>query len=109
MVSWCAALSERSALCCFGAERADSGAHQLGKQCVALLRQLRQHLAIGLDAGLLQPVHQRAVGDSAFARERVDARDPERAVVALLGLAIAIGVSEALFEGQSSLPVKFAP
>src|SRR5580693_2735299 len=96
-------------LCCFQAERALGGAHQLGKQCVALLRELREHLAIDLDARLFESVHQCAVRDSAFARECVDARNPERAVVALLGLAIAIGVGEALFKGRAGLPVKFAP
>src|SRR5579862_3703173 len=46
-----------AALCCLQAERALRGAHQLGKQSVALLRELRQHLAIDLDARLLESVH----------------------------------------------------
>src|ERR1019366_7810651 len=98
-----------AALCCLQAERALRGAHQLGKQSVALLRQLREHLAIDLDARFLQPVHQAAVRDSAFAGQRVDPRNPERAVIALFLLAIAIGVGEALFERRASLFVEFAP
>src|SRR5208283_3564477 len=103
------AFERRGSLCCFQAERALRGAHQLGKQSVALLRELRQHLAIDLDPCLLEPVHQAAVRDAAFAGERVDARNPQRAVIALFLLAIAIGVGEALLERRSGLPVEFAP
>src|ERR1017187_4266875 len=98
-----------AALCCLQAERALRGAHQLGKQSVALLRELREHLAIDLDARFFEPVHQAAVRDSAFAGQRVDTRNPERAVIALFLLAIAIGVGEALFERRASLFVEFAP
>src|SRR5258708_11934115 len=100
---------ERAALCCSGAERAFRGAHQLGKQCVAFLRELREHLAIDLDARLLQPVHEAAVRDAALASERIDTRDPERSELALFLLAIAIGIGQALFESRASLTIKFAP
>src|SRR5258708_4888998 len=100
---------ERAALCCSGAERALRGAHQLGKQCVAFLRELRQHLAIDLDAGLLQSVHQAAVRNAALASERIDTRDPERSELALFLLAITISISQALFERRPCLTIKFAP
>src|SRR6266481_3067862 len=99
----------RLLLCCCGAERAFRGAHQLGKQCVAFLRQLREHLAIDLDASLLQTVHQAAVRDAVLARERIDTRDPQRSELALFLLAIAIGIGEALLESRASLTIKFAP
>src|SRR6202158_444026 len=98
-----------AALCCCGAERAFRGAHQLGKQCVAFLRELRQHLAIALDAGFLQAIHQAAVRDAVFARERIDTRNPQGSELALFLLAIPIGISEALFERRASLTIKFAP
>src|SRR3954447_7342898 len=42
-----------------------------------------QDLAVELDAGQLQAVHERAVGEVVLARGGVDARDPQAAEVAL--------------------------
>src|SRR5882762_9616791 len=92
---WRAVAERALALCCCRAERAFRGAHQLGKQCVAFLRELREHLAIDLDPSLLQAVHQAAVRDAVLARERIDTSDPQRSELALLLLAITIGIGQA--------------
>src|SRR5262249_16693690 len=46
-----------------------------------------QHLAIQLDIGELQPVHELAVAQSVGARGGADSHDPQRAKVSLLELA----------------------
>ena len=61
-------------------------------------RDIRQHLAVDLDAGLRQAVNKSAVGQAVLAHGRVDALDPERAERALLALAIAIGVLHRLLD-----------
>src|SRR5262249_10916557 len=55
-------------------------------------REVREDLAIDLDAGFLQARHELAVGHARGASAGVDARDPERAEVALLVAAVAVGV-----------------
>src|SRR5688572_32059795 len=65
-------------LCLFG---------ELGK-CRGFTRgELGQALAIELDAGVLQPEHELAVGETVLARGGIDAHDPQAAIVALLPLA----------------------
>src|SRR5579883_24056 len=54
--------------------------------------EIREHLAVDGDAGLLQAVHQPAVGQAELARRGVDAHDPQRAELALLLLAADVGV-----------------
>src|SRR5262245_24952901 len=58
--------------------------------------ELRKALAIELDAGRFQSVHQHAVRDAVFAGGGVDADDPQAAVVALLLLASDVGVDSRL-------------
>ena len=53
---------------------------------------------VDLDAGLAQAVDKSAVGKAVLAHGGVDALDPERAVGALLLLAIAIGVLHRLLD-----------
>src|SRR5690348_3500556 len=54
--------------------------------------EVRKHLAVDRDAGLVEPCDQAAVGQSELARSRVDADDPQRAELALLLLAADVGV-----------------
>src|SRR5215207_8128479 len=60
---------------------------------------VREHLAVELDAGLLQAVHELAVAHALLAGGGVDAHDPEPAEVALLVAAVAVGVGVRLYEG----------
>src|SRR5512138_1742226 len=53
---------------------------------------VRQHLAVQGDAGLEQPVHETAVAQTVEAGRGVDADDPQRAEIALLLLAVDVGV-----------------
>jgi cysteine synthase A len=62
-------------------------------------REIRQDLAVDFDAGLVQTVDEAAVGQAVLAGGRVDALDPERTEVALLGLAVAVGVLAGLLDG----------
>src|SRR5215217_3429764 len=60
---------------------------------------VRQHLAVELDAGQLEAVHERAVGHPVLARGGVDAGDPEAAEVALAIAAVAVRVGVRLHDG----------
>ena len=55
-------------------------------------RDVGEHLAVDLEAGQLEAGDQLAVRQAVNARSRVDARDPQRAQVALLGAAVAVRV-----------------
>src|SRR5258706_4381702 len=55
-------------------------------------REVGEDLAVHVDAGLLEARHELAVRDTRLAGARVDAGDPERAELALLVAAIAVGV-----------------
>src|SRR5690606_25657617 len=55
-------------------------------------RQLGKHLAVDADLGLVQPVHEHAVGQPVLPRGGVDPGDPERAEHALAVAAIAVGI-----------------
>src|SRR4051812_49783565 len=63
-----------------------------------------QHLAVELDAGQLEAVHERAVAHAVLARGGVDAGDPEAAEVALAVAAVA-----GRGGGPPSYPFPFAP
>ena len=56
--------------------------------------ELGEHLAVDLDASLLQAVHQLGVAQVVHPGAGVDAGDPQAAEVALLELAADVGVSE---------------
>src|SRR5919112_4492440 len=60
---------------------------------------VREHLAVELDAGLLEAVHELAVAHALLARGGVDPHDPEAAEVALLVAAVAVRVGVRLDEG----------
>src|SRR3954470_4146030 len=51
-----------------------------------------QHLAVELDLGEAQAVHQLAVAHALLAGGRVDALDPQAAELALAVLAVAVGI-----------------
>src|SRR5258708_3582462 len=55
-------------------------------------RQIRKHLAVDRNTCLVQTVDERAVGHAAETRRRVDARDPQCAVLALFLAPPAIGI-----------------
>src|SRR6266850_5596446 len=57
-----------------------------------MYREVGEHLAIDGEARLVQPVDERAVAHPAQTRRGVDARDPQRAELALLLAPAAIGV-----------------
>jgi len=55
-------------------------------------RDLGQHLAVYVQVGQLQPVHERAVGEAGCPGRRVYTGDPQLAELALANLAVAVGV-----------------
>src|ERR1700722_4164559 len=91
-----------------GGECALGRVHQFGKELLAFDSERGQLFAIEIDPGLFETRDKAAVVHVVLADERVDAGDPERAKIALLLFAIAIGVGQPLFEGIAGLPVKFA-
>src|SRR5207248_9526953 len=54
--------------------------------------EVREHLAVDVDVGALQARHERAVAHAELAHRGVDARDPQRAELALPLAAVAIGI-----------------
>ena len=69
---------------------------QRGERCGLGDRDIGEHLAVDRDPSLAEAVDKSAVGQAVLAHRGVDALDPERAEVALLVLAVAIGVLPAL-------------
>src|SRR5690606_23572696 len=66
---------------------------------VALVhREIGEHLAVELDAGALQPVHELRIGEALGADAGIDALDPQAAKAALLHLAVAIGILAGLLD-----------
>src|ERR1700733_196067 len=57
-----------------------------------------QLLAVELDAGALEAVHETPVGHAVLAGSCVDALDPERAEFALPRLAVAVSVAQGFFD-----------
>src|SRR5919198_659233 len=58
-----------------------------------------QHLAVQLEAGLLDPVHEARVGQAVLAGGGIDARDPQPAEVPLAVAAVAVRVLVRLEQG----------
>src|SRR3954462_9416082 len=67
-------------------------------------RDVGQDLAIEIDPGELQAVHELAVGEALRADRGVDPLDPQRPERALLHLAVAIGVLAGLLDGLPGDP-----
>src|SRR3546814_9899494 len=74
-------------------------------------RQVREDLAVELDAGELQAVHEHRIGHAVLPPAGVDALDPQRAEVALSVAAVTVGVlgsEEHTSELQSLIPISYA-
>src|SRR5262249_19150246 len=71
--------------------------------------EIGEHLAIDFEAGLHQAVDQSAVGQAIDARGRVDARNPERAELALLRAPVAIRILAGLDDGLLGCAIDLAP
>src|SRR5271170_1136735 len=65
--------------------------HECGEAGSVIYSDVRQHLAVELDSGGLKTVDELRVADVVDLGRGVDAHDPERAVLALLLLASAVG------------------
>ena len=63
--------------------------HQLGEAFRIVHGDIREHLAVQIHIRQLQTIHQLAVGQAVQAGRRVDAGDPQGAVLSLLLLAAA--------------------
>src|SRR5215831_11316727 len=72
-------------------------------------RDVGEHLAVDLHAGLVQSVDDAAVGKAVDTRRRVDARDPERAELALVLPPVAVGVLPRLDDGLLRRAIDLAP
>src|SRR5262245_15211652 len=70
--------------------------------------QIRQNLAIHVDAGLFQSKYELVVVQAVRARSCANAYDPEPAKVAFADLPVAIGVSERLFNRLFCKFIQFA-
>src|SRR5215472_2660926 len=72
-------------------------------------RDVGEHLAVDLDAGLVQSVDDAAVGKAVDTRRRVDARDPQRAELTLVLPPVAVGVLPRLDDGLLRRAIDLAP
>src|SRR5256886_16862748 len=60
---------------------------------------VRQHLAVHLDAGLRETVHELRIAHPVDARSRVDARDPQASEIPLAVAPIPVGIGVGLHQG----------
>src|SRR5215212_3649566 len=75
------------------------GALHIGREGGRLVDgHLGQDLAVDLDPGLAETVDKSRIGQAVLAHRRVEPLDPERAEGALLVLAVAVGVLQALLD-----------
>ena len=71
--------------------------NQRGKTSGIMDRKIGKNLAVDFDAGLVEPVNKSAIGEAQFAGGRIDALNPKRAEIALLGAAVTVGILSGLF------------
>ncbi len=64
--------------------------------------QFSQHLAIHLDAGILQAVHHTAVGQAVHTSGGIDTHDPQATEISLAETTAGVGVGKGLHNGFSS-------
>src|SRR5882672_11826762 len=72
-------------------------------------RDVREHLAVDFDAGLVQAVDDAAVGEPVQARRGVDARDPQCAELTLVLPPVAVRVLACLDDGLLGRAIDLAP
>src|SRR3954471_23569914 len=80
-------------------------ADQLREGRRLLAGEVGQDLAVDLDAGLLDAVHELRIGEAVLAHAGIDALDPQTAEIALLGAAVAIRILQAFFDLLDRDPV----
>src|SRR5664279_5547096 len=73
--------------------------HELGKGFGIAHGEIREDLAVEIHGGLLQTAHELGVAGAVLRAGGVDAHHPEATEVALLDLAVAVGVAEGLLDG----------
>lgn len=78
----------------FLSQRCLCSLYQSGKAFSVVNSHLREHLSVDFDAGLLETVHELAVGDAVHSRCCVDSCDPESSEISLLILSADICRSE---------------
>src|ERR1700674_4691016 len=71
-----------------------SNLHQPSKGTAVAHGQVSQHFAVDLHSGLAEAVHELVVGQPRLSRGGVDARDPQRAHLALAAPAVAKRIGE---------------
>src|SRR6185436_9548128 len=67
-------------------------ARDLRERGLVAHREVGEHLAVDLEVGPLESRHEHAIAHDELAHRRIDARDPERAKLALLHAAVAVRV-----------------
>src|SRR6266853_2991137 len=82
--------------------------HQGGEGCCLVGGQIRENLAVQLDAGFFQPADELAVGKTGGAATSSDADDPQRAEIAFFPAASDVSIFLSLFDGLLGGPVQFA-
>src|SRR6185437_2802552 len=80
-----------------------------GKRRSVMDRDVRQNLAVDLHTRLAQTVDDPSVGQAVETRCRVDARNPERAELALLLAPVAVGILPRLDDGLLRRAIDLAP
>src|SRR5271170_5945224 len=73
--------------------------HECGEAGSVIYSDVRQHLAVELDSGGLKTVDELRVADVVDLGRGIDAHDPERAVLALLLFASAVGELQSALDG----------
>src|SRR5260370_6342435 len=82
--------------------------HQGGEGCCIVGGQIRENLAVQLDAGFFQPADELAVGKSSGAAASSDADDPQRTEIPLLPATSDVSIFLSLFDGLLGCPVQLA-
>src|SRR5262245_39788597 len=85
------------------------GLGELGERAGIADREVGEHLAIEQHAGLLQRGHEARVGQPGLAARGVDAHDPQRALRALLLLAMPVREGARAQDGLGRRAVQLAP
>ena len=80
----------------------------LAERGIVVQRDIRQRLAVQVQAGRFQAVQELAIGNADFPARRVDADDPQRAELALLVLAADVGEFQPALHGLLRRAIEFA-